>query len=372
MPKPEIFKTKGEVPADMEIVEAVESSWEELFVIRNPKMKKGPMGAPIPSGFEEAKKAFLETVGNALGTVYVYYPWLGKAFHIPEESVYFELRTARNKHIINKEEQEAYRNTFIGIAGMSVGSNVAMTLARTGGPRRMRLADFDTIEISNLNRIPAPLASYGKDKANFFAEQIYEIDPWAELELYDKGVTKDNLEEFIRGLDIFIDEMDSLDLKIRARFIAKKLRVPVLMATDNGNDVTFDVERYDLDPETPIFNGRISLTEETIGELKTPQDWMRIAAQIAGPETHSPRMLESIAGLGKTLAGVPQLGSTAALSGAAASYAVRQIAAKAPLPSGRYLISLDEKFIPNYHSATETQKREQALKNFFESLGKQP
>lgn len=367
MEKPVFLKTKEEIPSDVKFIDAFEKSLEELFIIRNPHMKKG-FGV-VPKGFNEAHETFFKKDVSVLKSVLVYYPWLKKTFHIPDEPVYFELRTARNKYIINKEEQNAYRNMFVGVAGMSVGSNIALMFARTGGAQRMRLADFDIIEISNLNRIPASLSAYGEPKVLCFARHIYEIDPWAKLELYNNGINIENLEDFIGGLDVFVDEMDSLDLKVRARFVAKKLRVPVLMATDNGNDVILDIERYDIDPSLPIFNGRISLKEEDLKQLQTPQDWMRIASQIADPTTHSPKMLDSIVGvISKTLAGVPQLGSTASIAGAAVSLATRHIAVKLPMPSGRYLISLDEKLIPDFFGAPETIKREKSLKNFLEKM----
>jgi len=74
------------------------------------------------------------------------------------------LRTARNKNFITAAEQKRYRNLKIGIMGMSVGSNVIWPLVASGGPKFLRIADADTIEISNLNRMLAPiLENVGKD-----------------------------------------------------------------------------------------------------------------------------------------------------------------------------------------------------------------
>jgi len=363
MQKPEFYKSKDELPNGVEILDAFERSLEELFFVRNPQFKKG-----MPGAAEAMQKFIAEDAKNIAG-IYVYYPWLNKAVYLPEEKIYFELRTARNKNIINKEEQENYRGIKVGIAGMSVGSNIASALALTGGPKAMRLADFDEIEATNLNRIRAGATAIGINKAVFFARQIWETDPWAELEIYDKGINKENLEIFINGLDVFVDEMDSIDLKVRSRFICKKHRVPVLMATDNGDNVIFDVERYDENPDLAIFNGRVEIAEEELANLKTFQDWIKIAAKIVGAEIQTPRLLESILKLGKTISGVPQIGSAASMAGAAVSFAVRKIAVCDPMSSGRYDINLDKQMTYGYDTPEGIAGRGDAVKNFLQNFG---
>ena len=174
----------------------------------------------------------------------------------------------------------------------------------------------------------------------------------------------------MEGLDVFIDEMDSIELKVRARFIAQEKKIPVLMATDNGDNVIFDVERFDMDEGLPIFNGRVEITEAEVANMKTFQDWLSLAAKIVGAEAHTPRMLESILELGKSIAGIPQLGSSASLAGSAASYAVRKIACGDALPAGRYDISLAVQMTYGYTTPYEVAKREEVLKDFLEKFGK--
>ncbi|MBI2507215.1 MAG: hypothetical protein HYW09_01225, partial [Candidatus Niyogibacteria bacterium] len=91
---------------------------------------------------------------------------------------------------------------------------------------------------------------------------------------------------------------------------------------------------------------------------------------IVGAEAHTPRMLESLLELGKTIAGVPQLGSAASLAGAVISYAVRKIACGDALPSGRYEISVDEKITEGYATPEGVAQRAESLKSFLEKFGK--
>ena len=115
MGKPKIFNIKEELPEGVEILDAFERSLKELFFVRNPQFKKGMPGA------DEAMAKFMDIDAKKIRGVFVFYPWLNKAVYLPEEKIYFDLRTARNKNIINKDEQEKYRNLKVGIAGMSVG-----------------------------------------------------------------------------------------------------------------------------------------------------------------------------------------------------------------------------------------------------------
>src|SRR3989344_3119843 len=342
--KPIVYKSRDEAPKDVEFLDTMSSSLKELFFIRNPQFKKTIQEAkePLQECREENKN---------IETVFVFYPWLNKFIHTVSEEIYFELRTARNKNIINKKEQENYRNARIGIVGLSIGSNVILILTFTGGPKFMRIADFDDIEISNLNRLREGLPQVGENKTFAAAKQVWEIDPFAELELWDKGVSKEDLKEFIIGgknggekLDIFIDEMDSLELKILSRFICREYKIPVLMATDNGDNIILDVERYDIESSLPILHGLIGDTKPDDFKTMNYEEWLKLATKIVGYDNLTNRMKECLKEIGKTLSGVPQLGSTASVGASAISLSIRKIANKENLPSGRYFINLDSAF----------------------------
>ena len=270
--------------------------------------------------------------------VWIYYPWQNKVVHAPAENEYFKLRTNRNRNIITVQEQKNYRETKIGVAGLSVGSAALTSLVRTGGPKVIKIADFDVVEISNLNRMHATLLDVGSNKVDVIARNIWEIDPFAQLFLWESGLNEHNTEEFLLKdpkLDIFIEEMDDITMKILVRKMCRQHKIPVLMATDMGNTIILDVERFDLEPQRPLLHGKME-------QLNLQQPWIEIANNILGQENIEERMRESIAQIGKTLSGVPQLGTTAALGGIALSYAVRAIANKQNMPSGRYIINLEE------------------------------
>lgn len=338
MNKPQIFKSKEEAPKEAKLVDAYKSSLEELFFINNPNLKNNTPGV------REAMEKYLRE--NNFPDIWIYYPWHKLLIRTVDEETYFKMRTARNRNVITKEEQQEYRNIKVGIAGLSVGSAVLSALVMSGGPRVMKIADFDTVEISNLNRIKAKLKDIGSNKTHIAAREVWDLDPFADLHLWDSGINENNLKDFIAGepvLDIFIDEMDNLALKIISRLICRDLKVPVIMATDNGDNVILDVERFDLEPNRPIFHGLIEdMKPEELKNLDF-QKWLSLATKIVGPEYLTERMKQSLSEIGKTIPSVPQLGTTASIAGSAAAYAIRKIANKQLMPSGRYIIDFESR-----------------------------
>lgn len=363
--KPKIFKKK---PRGLKInknIEAYKTAAEELFFINYPQFKKNTPECELP-----LKKFLFQTPPSE---IWIFYPKSQTLVHSVTEKDFFNLRTARNKNIISQPEQLKYRSIAIGVAGLSVGSNILKALVISGGPKRIKIADFDTLEISNLNRIQGRLVDIGQNKAHLAAEQVWDIDPFAELKIYDKGLNKKNITEFILQkpkLDVFIDEMDSLDLKAEARLICKKNSIPVVMATDNGDSVILDVERYDENKNYQIFHGLIgNLDPKELSELDY-KTWLKLSTKIVDPHFLTEKMQDSLLEIGKTISAVPQLGTTAGIAGAAISFVIRKISNKEKMPSGRYLFGLEEKLIPNFHSRAAKTARAKKTKLFKSNFGK--
>jgi tRNA A37 threonylcarbamoyladenosine dehydratase len=90
------------------------------------------------------------------------------------------------------------------------------------------------------------------------AREIAEIDPFLKVECFPEGLRGDSYDPFlVEGgkLDLLIEECDSIDVKIRVRQEARRHHIPVLMDTSDRG--LLDIERFDLEPERPIFHGLI-------------------------------------------------------------------------------------------------------------------
>jgi tRNA threonylcarbamoyladenosine dehydratase len=337
---------------------------KELFALQNPSTVYKPE-------FSELFTDYFSKLTNEKELVlhgkWVYYPWLSTLVHILSETDFFDVRTSRNKNLINKEEQYKFYNTVVGIGGLSVGSAVAIAIVLQGGAKYIKLADLDILALSNTNRIRAGVNNLGLLKVEMVARQIYEINPYAEIEMFKDGIKENNIEDFFVGkkkLDVVIDEMDNLAIKYLLREKAQKYGLPIVMAADNGDNGVVDIERYDQNPNLDFFHGRMGkVTYEMLKKLDKFGIGRMITKHV-GPENVTERMQNSLLEMGKTVVSWPQLGGAALMNGAAVAYCIRKIVNNQPLESNRAIISLDEKLIPNYNTDKEIQNRIDIAESF--------
>lgn len=359
----EAFKARFDV---REIVDAYDALLDELFQVRNPKYKFIPEYKEDCAAF---KKDYLAGKPMEEDGEWFYFPYAKNLIHYLPDAVHQELRTARNKNLITKEEQETFYDYTVAIAGLSVGSHPALTIAMMGGAKTIKIADADAVSGPNLNRLRYDCSALGKNKCHLVANHILQLNPYGDVHIYDKGVTPENMNEFLDGVDVVIEEVDFLPMKIMLREAAKKKGLPLIMATDNGDGVIVDVERYDLDPNLQLFNGAAgNLSMETLKTM-APTDLPKLATRIAGPFMVVPRMQQSILEVGKTLYSWPQLGSAATLCGPVIAYLVRRLALGEKVQSGKFDVSLDAVLDPDYHTEEARAKREAEIKEVHKAIG---
>ncbi len=339
----------------------------ELFGINNPTKVYTPT---FKDEFSEYYAALQKDEPISLHGNWVYFPWSSKLVHILIEDDFQKVRTARNMNLISREEQEKFYNASIGIGGLSVGSSVAFALVLQGGPKHIKLADMDRLALTNTNRILMGVDNLGVLKVEMAARKIYEINPYAHLELFPEGLHPENIDSFFEGLDIIVDELDNIAVKYLIREKAKQYKIPVLMATDNGDNAVVDVERYDQDENITYFHGRMGddISYESLVHLDK-FGIGKMATKCVGPENVTLKMQESLLEMGKTIVSWPQLGGAALINGAAVAYCVRKILNGQLLENNRALISLDEHLVPNYSEPEEIRKRTEAADTFRKIFG---
>ena len=108
---------------------------------------------------------------------YAHFPWRETVVRIPGPHTYRRLRLDRNRHKMTLGDLDRAASLRIGIVGLSVGHSIAMTLALEGLGGELRLADFDALELTNLNRVPSSVIDVDTNKAVIAARRIAEIDP---------------------------------------------------------------------------------------------------------------------------------------------------------------------------------------------------
>lgn len=269
---------------------------------------------------------------------WVYYPWRRSVTSLLGPRGFEAVRLNRNQNLITADEQQRLRGLRVGVVGLSVGHAIAHLLAQEGLCGRLRLADFDELELSNLNRVPATVFDLGLNKATVAARRIAEIDPYLPVEVFDRGITTDSVGRFLDGVDILVEECDSLDTKVLIRQEARARGIPVLMAT--GDRGTLDVERFDSEPDREILHGLLGGLEFAELAGLPSEDKVPYALRMMDSAALSPRMAASLVEVGTSLATWPQLVAEVAASAALVAEGVRRIGLGHELGSGRVRIDI--------------------------------
>lgn len=339
---------------------------EDLFLIRNPRFK-------FVKDHTDEVKAFtadycagkpLEEVGE-----WFFFPWNKTLAHYLPHNEHQEIRTARNRNIITKEEQQKFYGLRVAYAGLSVGSHGAMTVALMGGAQSIKIADPDEVSPSNLNRMRFDFFAVGRKKTDLVRDYVYQLNPYATIEAFDAGVSAATMDAFLTDVDVLVEETDNLEIKIALRLAARKRGIPVVMATDNGDNIIVEVERFDLDKTRPLFNGVIGDVHIDMFKTFAPSDLPKLATKIAGPNFVTERMMSSLLQVGREIYSWPQLGDAATLSGVAIAYILKRLALGQVVKEEKCEVSLDALIDPEHHAPRRKDAREKARAAFFATIG---
>jgi molybdopterin/thiamine biosynthesis adenylyltransferase len=272
------------------------------------------------------------------GVRWAYYPWRRAVVAVLGPLAFQALRLDRNRNNITAEEQARLHSMTIGVAGLSVGHVIAHTLALEGLCGSIRLADFDHLELSNLNRVPATVFDLGLNKAHVAARRIAELDPYLRVDVLDAGLTVETVDAFLSGLDVVVEECDSLDMKAVLRLCARDKRIPVVMATSDRG--MLDVERFDEEPERRILHGMLGDLDVKLLPGMSSRDKIPHMLRHLEAEQLSSRGTASLIEVDRTLSTWPQLASDVVVGASAVAEAVRRIGLDEGLRSGRCRIDV--------------------------------
>lgn len=159
---------------------------------------------------------------------------------------------ARNLGLVTEDEQLVLKSKKIAIAGMGgVGGSHLQILARLG-IQRFHIADMDHFELVNFNRQSGSMMStLGKSKVEVMYDTVLDINPEAEIKVFPQGVTENNIEEFLDGVDVYVDGLDFFVLDVRAQIFeeCRKRGIPAVTAGPVGATTSYLV----FDPDGMSF-----------------------------------------------------------------------------------------------------------------------
>jgi tRNA A37 threonylcarbamoyladenosine dehydratase len=319
------------------VVDALSDQLDELVATRNPARELGP------DARRAAARAHIGDVPPELYGRWVYYPWSSRLVHLLGPDEFFLLRTDRNRNKITADEQRTLRQKTICVVGLSVGQASAVTLSMEGVGGRFRLADFDTLSLSNMNRLRASVADIGLKKTHLAARQMFEIDPYLDIRIWPDGLSPASFDEFLLEdgkADLLVEECDDLYLKIAIREYARDNRIPVLMETSDRG--LLEIERFDLEPERPILHGLMHDVRADDLRKLTTKEKVPYVLRIHDEQVFSPRLRGSLVEVKESIYTWPQLASAVTLGGSVVTDAARRILLGAWTESGRFSVDLEQ------------------------------
>lgn len=265
------------------------------------------------------------------------------------------------------EIRRRLEGAVVGFAGVSVGGNVLEGWLREARPNHAKVADPDWVELTNLNRGERmslrhvaqsraarfdprnPYECPRVAKAAYIAHESSLVDPYTTFFVYEEGLTSENIERFLVGdggsepkLDVLVEEMDDLELKIAVREAARRHGIDVLMLSDFGHRAHALWNPFRADPQAPLGHGASDEDLRALLAAVKAGDRSKLSAFITalcGEESTGDQFEAWLAGVGEQPTGsLPQSGATAMASGAIGGKEIALHALGHPPPPGNRVI----------------------------------
>jgi adenylyltransferase/sulfurtransferase len=142
------------------------------------------------------------------------------------------------------------RVLIVGLGGL--GSPVALYLAASG-VGELHLADFDTVDVSNLQRqVIHDQGQVGQSKVSSATARIAAINPEVRLRPIERRMQHADLEQAVSEVDLAIDCSDNFELRFALNAACAARHVPLVSGAAiqwSGQVTVFDLR----EPDTPCY-----------------------------------------------------------------------------------------------------------------------
>ena len=144
---------------------------------------------------------------------------------------------SRTRLLIGEDGLKKLNMSTVAVFGIGgVGSFVVEALARAG-VGNLVLVDKDVVSVTNINRqIHATLKTIGLPKVEVMKERILDINPNANVKIFNEFYLPDNAEKMIdKSYSYIVDAVDTVTAKIDLVVRAEELKIPIISAMGAGN-----------------------------------------------------------------------------------------------------------------------------------------
>lgn len=124
---------------------------------------------------------------------------------------------------------EKLRSAKICVVGTGGIGNPVVTQLTAMGVGKLKIVDRDVVEISNLHRQHLyNQDDIGRVKVEVAAERLKRMNPHVEIEAVPVSITKYTAESIVRGMDLVIDALDSVDARYAINDACIKYNIPFI------------------------------------------------------------------------------------------------------------------------------------------------
>lgn len=141
----------------------------------------------------------------------------------------------KNLHAISLTDHVRLLDASVLVVGAGgLGGYVLELLARLG-VGRIKIADGDAFEESNLNRqLLSSATNLGRNKAQAGAERMRETCPLVQVEALDFFLDATNLPDALRGVDIVVDALGGIGPRLALHEASSRAGLPIVSAAVAG------------------------------------------------------------------------------------------------------------------------------------------
>ena len=126
---------------------------------------------------------------------------------------------------------EKLRKAKVCVVGVGGIGNPVVTLLTAMGIGKLKIVDRDIIEISNLHRQHLYTEEdIGRVKVEAAKARLEQINSSVQIEALPNSVTKYTAENIVKGFDIVVDALDSIDARYALNDACIKLNIPLIYA----------------------------------------------------------------------------------------------------------------------------------------------
>jgi len=138
---------------------------------------------------------------------------------------------------LGERGQEALRDSCVAIAGLGALGALAADMLARAGVGRLRLIDYDVVELSNLQRqilYDESDVESGRSKAELAARRLRRVNSAVDLVPITEKVTEENAEDLIGVAHLVIDGVDNFRAKFALNRATVKLGIPMIYGALSG------------------------------------------------------------------------------------------------------------------------------------------